>query len=422
MLARFFYSLILTLVSPFLLYSLYKKKRGKPSVGKRWKEHFGFTPYIPSCHNPIWIHAASVGETLAVTPFIKRLKSRHPEIKIVLTTTTSTGAEQAERLGDLVTHRYTPVDFSFAIKKFIKIIKPSQLIIVETELWPNTLNVVSKANIPITLLNARLSEKSYRGYKKVLPLFIPMAKQLSKVLCQYEDDAARFAKLGVAQTKLVVTGSIKFDISITDIVLTQGNQLREQLGKGRPIWIAASTHDGEDQQLLSVHRQLLSTIPEALLVLVPRHPERFFNVTKLSKEFGFRTLTRSSGSAISHDVQVYVGDTMGEMLTLMQASDVCFMGGSLVGKKVGGHNLLEPAALGMPLIIGPSYYNFTDITHALVEANACKIVHDQVDILTQLNIWLTDKQQREISGQQALSVVNKNTGAIERSLDQIAQV
>ncbi len=422
MLARFFYSLILTLVSPFLLYSLYKKKRGKPSVGKRWKEHFGFTPYIPSCHNPIWIHAASVGETLAVTPFIKQLKSRHPEIKIVLTTTTSTGAEQAERLGDLVTHRYTPVDFSFAIKKFIKIIKPSQLIIVETELWPNTLNVVSKANIPITLLNARLSEKSYRGYKKVLPLFIPMAKQLSKVLCQYEDDAARFAKLGVAQAKLVVTGSIKFDISITDSVITQGNQLRELLGKDRPIWIAASTHDGEDQQLLSVHRQLLSTIPEALLVLVPRHPERFFNVTKLSKEFGFRTLTRSSGSAISHDVQVYVGDTMGEMLTLMQASDVCFMGGSLVGKKVGGHNLLEPAALGMPLIIGPSYYNFTDITHALVEANACKIVHDQVDILTQLNIWLTDKQQREISGQQALSVVNKNTGAIERSLDQIAQV
>lgn len=422
MLARFFYSLILTLVSPFLLYSLYKKKRGKPSVGKRWKEHFGFTPYIPSCHNPIWIHAASVGETLAVTPFIKRLKSRHPEIRIVLTTTTSTGAEQAERLGDLVTHRYTPVDFSFAIKKFIKIIKPSQLIIVETELWPNTLNVVSLANIPITLLNARLSEKSYRGYKKVLPLFIPMAKQLSKVLCQYEDDAARFAKLGVAQAKLVVTGSIKFDISITDTVLTQGNQLRELLGKDRPIWIAASTHDSEDQQLLSVHRQLLSTIPEALLVLVPRHPERFVNVTKLSKEFGFRTVTRSSGSAISHDVQVYVGDTMGEMLTLMQASDVCFMGGSLVGKKVGGHNLLEPAALGMPLLIGPSYYNFTDITHALVEANACKIVHDQVDILTQLNIWLTDKQQREISGQQALSVVNKNTGAIERSLDQIAQV
>ena len=422
MLARFFYSLILTLVSPFLLYSLYKKKRGKPSVGKRWKEHFGFTPHIPSCHNPIWIHAASVGETLAVTPFIKQLKSLHPEIKIVLTTTTSTGAEQAERLGDLVTHRYTPVDFSFAIKKFIQIIKPSQLIIVETELWPNTLNVVSLANIPITLLNARLSEKSYRGYKKVLPIFIPMAKQLSKVLCQYEDDAARFAKLGVAQTKLVVTGSIKFDISITDIVLTQGNQLREQLGKGRPIWIAASTHDSEDQQLLSVHRQLLSTIPEALLVLVPRHPERFVNVTKLSKEFGFRTVTRSSDSAISHDVHVYVGDTMGEMLTFLQASDVCFMGGSLVGKKVGGHNLLEPAALGMPLLIGPSYYNFTDITHALVEANACKIVHDQVDILTQLNIWLTDKQQREISGQQALSVVNKNTGAIERSLDQIALV
>lgn len=420
MLFRLFYSLILTLASPFLLYNLYKKKRGKPSVGKRWKEHFGFTPYIKNCHKPVWIHAASVGETLAVTPFIKQLKTTHPEIKIVLTTTTSTGAEQAERLGELITHRYTPVDFSFAIKKFIEIIKPSQMIIVETELWPNTLNVVSQANIPITLLNARLSEKSYRGYQKVLPLFTPMAKQLSKVLCQYEDDAMRFAKLGVNQDKLVVTGSIKFDISITDTVINQGNQLRGWLGKKRPIWIAASTHEGEDEQLLSVHRHLLSNIPEALLILVPRHPERFTHVAKLIKELGFRTVTRSSGSVINHDVQVYLGDTMGEMLTFLQASDVCFMGGSLIGKKVGGHNLLEPAALGIPMITGPSYYNFTDITQALVAAKACRITHDQTEITSQLITWLNDKDLREFSGKMALSFVDINTGAIERSLDQIS--
>lgn len=389
-------------------------------MGKRWKEHFGFTPTIPNCQQPIWIHAASVGETIAVTPLIKQLKSRHPEVDIVLTTTTSTGAEQAERLGDLVTHRYTPVDFSFAINKFIQIIKPAQLLIVETELWPNTLNTVSQANIPITLLNARLSEKSYRGYKKILPLFTPMAKQLSTVLCQYDDDAARFAKLGVAREKLVVTGSIKFDISITDSVVAQGNHLREQLGENRPIWIAASTHEGEDEQLLSAHRQLLSTTPKALLILVPRHPERFTHVTKLAQELGFPTVSRSSGSTINRDTQVYVGDTMGEMLTLMQASDVCFMGGSLLGRKVGGHNMLEPAALGIPTLTGPSYYNFTDITHALVAAKACKIIHDEADIVTQLTVWLTDKQKRTACGQQALSVVNKNTGAIKRTLAQIA--
>ncbi|MGY5613759.1 lipid IV(A) 3-deoxy-D-manno-octulosonic acid transferase [Vibrio brasiliensis] len=419
MLARFLYSLLLTLVAPLLLYSLYKKKQGKPSVGKRWKEHFGFTPTIPNCQQPIWIHAASVGETIAVTPLIKQLKSRHPEVDIVLTTTTSTGAEQAERLGGLVTHRYTPVDFSFAISKFIRVIKPSQLIIVETELWPNTLNVVGKAGIPITLLNARLSEKSYRGYKKVLPLFIPMAKQLSKVLCQYHDDAERFFNLGVDKEKLVVTGSIKFDISITDTVLTQGNQLREQLGKDRPVWIAASTHEGEDKQLLSVHRQLLSYLPECLLIIVPRHPERFSNVAKLSQELGFLTVTRSSGNVIEQETQVYLGDTMGEMLTLMQASDVCFMGGSLIGKKVGGHNLLEPAALGIPTLTGPSYYNFTDITHALVASGACKITDNAESIVSQLKFWLMDKQQRQASGQQALSVVNKNTGAINQSLAQI---
>lgn len=388
-------------------------------MGKRWKEHFGFTPAIPDCKQPIWIHAASVGETIAVTPLIKQLKSRHPGVDIVLTTTTSTGAEQAERLGDLVTHRYTPVDFSFAISKFIQVIKPSQLIIVETELWPNTLNVVSKAGIPVTLLNARLSDKSYRGYKKVLPLFTPMARQLSKVLCQYHDDAERFCSLGVDKEKLVVTGSIKFDISITDAVLTQGNQLREQLGKDRPVWIAASTHEGEDKQLLSVHRQLLSCIPECLLIIVPRHPERFSDVAKLSQELSFLTVTRSSGNVIEQETQVYLGDTMGEMLTLMQASDVCFMGGSLIGKKVGGHNLLEPAALGIPTLTGPSYYNFTDITHALVAADACKITDNEESIVSQLKVWLMDKLQRQASGQQALSVVSKNTGAINQSLAQI---
>ncbi|UPQ88095.1 lipid IV(A) 3-deoxy-D-manno-octulosonic acid transferase [Vibrio sinaloensis] len=419
MIARAIYSTILTLVAPLLLYGLYKKKPGKPSVGKRWKEHFGFTPAIPNCQQPIWIHAASVGETLAVTPFIKQLKSRHADVSIVLTTTTPTGAEQAKRLGELVTHRYMPVDFSFAVERFIDVISPSQLIIVETELWPNTIKAVSQAGIPITLLNARLSEKSCRGYQKIAALFRPITQQLTKVLCQFHDDAQRFADLGVDKDKLIVTGSIKFDISVTDAVIDQGNQLRQELGTQRPLWIAASTHEGEDEQIFSAHQKLLSEIPNALLLIVPRHPERFQKVAALAKRLGFPTVTRSSGKSVSSDTQVYVGDTMGEMLTLMQASDVCFMGGSLIGKKVGGHNLLEPAALGKPILTGPSFYNFTDITHALVAADGCKISHNTEEIVTHLKVWLKDDLLRESTGQKALSVVQQNTGAIERSLAQI---
>lgn len=419
MLIRWLYTLLLACASPFLLYSLYKKKEGKPSVGNRWKEHFGVTPPLKSSGQPIWIHAASVGETVAVTPFIKALKAHNPDLTILLTTTTSTGAEQAARLGDLVCHRYTPVDFSFAIKRFIHIVRPSQLIIVETELWPNTLNEVSKSGIPITLLNARLSEKSYSGYLKISPLVKLMTKQLSKVLCQFEADAKRFNKLGVSESNLVVTGSIKFDITITDTVLLKGDQLREQLGQHRPIWIAASTHEGEEETLLSVHKQLLIDIPNALLVVVPRHPERFRSVTALSKSKGLSTVARSSKVPTTANTQVYIGDTMGEMLTLLQAADVCFMGGSLLGKKVGGHNLLEPAALRKPTIIGPSYYNFTDITHALEAAGACIISQDKLEITSQLKQWLIDQKSREKSGAQALTVVRKNTGAIEKSLAQL---
>lgn len=419
MLIRWLYTLLLACASPFLLYSLYKKKEGKPSVGNRWKEHFGITPPLESSQRPIWIHAASVGETVAVTPFIKALKTRYPDTTVLLTTTTSTGAEQAARLGNLVSHRYTPVDFTFAIKRFIRTVQPAQLIIVETELWPNTINEVSKSKIPVTLLNARLSEKSYNGYRKIFPLIKPMTRQLSKVLCQFDADAERFIRLGVDDNNLTVTGSIKFDITITDSIFSKGNQLRTQLGQDRPVWIAASTHEGEDEILLSIHKQLLSDISNALLIVVPRHPERFKKVTTLSASMGLSTVTRSSNSATTTNTQVYVGDTMGEMLTLLQSADVCFMGGSLVGKKVGGHNLLEPAALGKPTVTGPSYYNFTDITHALEAVGACIITQDNVEITNNLKHWLTDQKSREMSGAQALKVVERNTGAIEKTLAQL---
>ncbi|EJL9415288.1 lipid IV(A) 3-deoxy-D-manno-octulosonic acid transferase [Vibrio cholerae] len=421
MLLRTLYTLLLTLAAPFLLYGLYRRRQGKPSVGKRWKEHFGITPPLKTTNSPIWIHAASVGETLAVTPLIKQIKQRSPNTPILLTTTTPTGAEQAEKLADWVEHRYTPIDFSFAVRGFLRRVRPCQLIIVETELWPNTLHAVAKAGLPITLVNARLSEKSYRGYQRIRPFFNCMTKHISLVLCQFADDAQRFIRLGVAETKIKITGSIKFDISITDEVIAQGEALRTALGNHRPIWIAASTHQSEDEIVLAAHQAILKQHPDALLILVPRHPERFAAVHKLAASL-FSVQTRSSQQTIASDTQVYLGDTMGEMLVLLGASDVCFMGGSLVGKKVGGHNLLEPAALAKPIITGPSFYNFTEITHALMNAHACVIADQPETIAKQVNHWFSDAQERQQCGKNALAIVMQNRGALENTLTELGFV
>ncbi|HGF7228129.1 TPA: lipid IV(A) 3-deoxy-D-manno-octulosonic acid transferase, partial [Vibrio cholerae] len=369
MLIRSLYSLLLLLAAPFMLYSLYKKKPSKPAFGSRWQEHFGNTPPLSTDSKPIWIHAVSVGESLAAIPLIKAIKAKNRQQMIVVTTTTSTGAEQIAKLGDLVEHRYMPFDFSFAVRSFLRAIKPAKLLIIETELWPNTLKTVHKANIPIIVVNARLSEKSLRNYAKFKPLFNLIHPCLSKVLCQTQADADRFAQLGVAHDKLNVTGSIKFDIYIDDEVKIKGSELRTQLGQDRFIWIAASTHKGEDEQVLEAHQKILAAHPDALLILVPRHPERFNDVFNLCQQEGFNTVRRTSGLVTTETTQVYLGDTMGEMLILLSTADICFMGGSLLGDKVGGHNVLEPAALGIPIITGPSYYNFKEIIGAMIESN-----------------------------------------------------
>lgn len=415
MLIRFAYTLLLLLACPFLLLGLYKKKPGKPSFGARWKEHWGITPKTEAI-SPIWIHAVSVGETIAITPVIKAMKKNNPNQAIVLTTTTSTGAEQAEKLGDLVEHRYMPIDFSWCVAGFIRSIKPQKMLIMETELWPNTLHTVSKAGIPITVLNARLSEKSCQRYAKFQSVFNLLAKNITQILCQHGEDARRFERLGIDKNALHVTGTIKFDITIPTSTIEASQSLRIKLGANRPIWIASSTHQGEDEILFQAHKQLLEVIPNALMLIVPRHPERFESVTELSKKSGFETITRTSNHSVSEGVQVYIGDTMGEMLILLGAADVCFMAGSLIGDKVGGHNLLEPAALGMPLINGPSYFNFSDITKQLLDNNAVVICETPNEIEEQLATLLSQPEKAKEMGQAALNVVEKNRGALGRTL------
>ncbi|MDH6027907.1 lipid IV(A) 3-deoxy-D-manno-octulosonic acid transferase [Vibrio splendidus] len=409
MLIRTLYTAVLTLAAPILLFGLYKNKPNKPKFGARWKEHFGFTPKLVSDVSPIWIHAVSVGESIAAVPLIKELKKQAPNQPILVTTTTSTGAEQIKKLGDLVEHRYMPIDFSFAVKGFLKAIKPTQMLIIETELWPNTLNVVHNARIPITVVNARLSEKSCNNYAKVQPLFNLLHPCLTKILCQTESDAARFECLGVDKNKLAITGSIKFDIQISDEVREKGKALRAELGANRPVWIAASTHKGEDEQVLDAHQKVLEAHLNALLIIVPRHPERFDSVFELCQAQGFETVRRTSQSSQSESTQVYLGDTMGEMLILIGAADICFMGGSLIGDKVGGHNVLEPAALGVPVITGPSYYNFTEIVELLSQDSICELAKDSNELAHKIAQYFLAHEPKQSVDHKNLSVLSSYT-------------
>ncbi|MCW4446375.1 lipid IV(A) 3-deoxy-D-manno-octulosonic acid transferase [Vibrio splendidus] len=419
MLIRLFYTLLLALVAPLLLFGLYKSKPNKPKFGRRWKEHFGITPRIKSNQRPIWIHAVSVGESIAAVPLIKELKKQNPDQTIVVTTTTSTGAEQIEKLGELVEHRYMPIDFSFAVKGFLKAVNPTHMLIIETELWPNTLHQVSKFGVPITVVNARLSEKSRNSYSKFQPVFNIIEPCLTNILCQSPSDADHFESLGVPKSKLVITGSIKFDIQISDEVREKGKALRKELGESRSVWIAASTHEGEDQIILDAHKQVLKDQPDSLLILVPRHPERFDSVVELCQSSGFTT-TRRTNADIEPDKQpqVYVGDTMGEMLVLIGAADVCFMGGSLLGDKVGGHNVLEPAALGVPVITGPSYFNFKEITDELLIQGGI-IVSTANDLSGHISQMIEYKEIRNTTSQVAKAFSQLNQGSLITTLNAI---
>lgn len=407
---RWLYTLLLTLAAPFLLVGLYRKRPGKPAVGERWQEHFGRTPNIEGA--PIWLHAVSVGEVLAANPVISALQQAYPDVPILITTTTATGAEQAMRIKG-VNHRYMPVDFPFAIRGFLRAVSPRLCVIMETELWPNTLHHVSRAGVPITIINARLSEKACHHYQKIAPLFRAMSQHIDLILCQHTTDKARFAALGVPAEKLSAVGSVKFDIKAVNPDL--GAALRDARGE-RPCWIAASTHAGEDAIMLAAHSILLRDYPDALLIMVPRHPERFDDVSQQVAAQGLSIQRHTQGEALATSTQVYLGDTMGEMMMYLASADVVVMAGSFLGAKVGGHNLLEPAALSKPLLTGPSYYNFQVIGDALIDAGALQVCNDSQDLAAKIGAFFNAPPLAAQAGKAGLAVVEENRGAVERTL------
>ncbi|SKC33875.1 3-deoxy-D-manno-octulosonic acid transferase [Photobacterium piscicola] len=420
MLVRVFYTLLLALAAPLLLWGLYRTKPGKPRFGARWKEHFGFTPRLATTTAPIWIHAASVGEAIAIVPVIKALKQAYPEQAIVVTTTTSTGAEQVAKLGELVEHRYMPIDFAWCVRGFLKTIKPQLFLIVEKELWLNTLSCVHNQKIPTIIVNARLSERSAKRYHSFSFFTHQLLNKIDKILCLHDDDAQRFIDIGAQQHQIAVTGSIKYDITIANTVFEQAQSLRQQLGKHRPIFVAASTHQGEDEQVLDAYQLVQQQFTNALVIIVPRHPQRFDSVAKLAIDRGLNVHRRTDTTPIKANTQLYLADTMGEMLVMLATADVTFMGGSLVGEKVGGHNLLEPAAVAKPAITGPSFYNFEDITQQLLTAGAIEICQDSHQLALQLIALFNDPERQQKMGAQGQRIVLENQGAVDKTVTNIS--
>ena len=419
MLVRVFYTLLLALAAPLLLWGLYRTKPGKPHFGARWKEHFGFTPRLATTTAPIWIHAASVGEAIAIVPVIKALKQAYPEQAIVVTTTTSTGAEQVAKLGELVEHRYMPIDFAWCVRGFLNAIKPKLFLIVEKELWLNTLMCVHQQKIPTIIVNARLSERSAKRYQSFSFFTHQLLNKIDKILCLHDDDAQRFIAIGAQQHQIAVTGSIKYDITIANTVFEHAQNLRQQLGAQRPIFVAASTHQGEDEQVLDAYQAVLQQYPDAMVIIVPRHPQRFDSVAKLAIERGLTVHRRTDTTPIKANTQLYLADTMGEMLVMLATADVTFMGGSLVGEKVGGHNLLEPAAVEKPAITGPSFYNFEDITQQLLAAGAIEICQNSHQLAQQLVTLFNDPERQQHMGAQGQKIVIENQGAVNKTIANI---
>ncbi|WP_095144713.1 MULTISPECIES: lipid IV(A) 3-deoxy-D-manno-octulosonic acid transferase [unclassified Pseudomonas] len=420
---RTLYTALFYLGLPLVAIRLWLRSRKAPAYAKRIGERFsiGLPVMQPG---GLWVHAVSVGESIAAAPMIRALLERYPQLPITVTCMTPTGSERIHAMfanEPRIQHCYLPYDLPCAAARFLDRVQPRLAVIMETELWPNHIHQCAKRGIPVALANARLSERSARGYGRFSRLTQPMLAEMSLFAVQTEAEAERFRQLGARPETVQVTGSIKFDLSIDPQLLQRAARLREQWqAVERPVWIAASTHEGEDEVVLAAHRQLLGSHPDALLILVPRHPERFNSVFELCQQQGFNTVRRSTSMAVNDDTSVLLGDTMGELLFLYALADSAFVGGSLVPN--GGHNLLEPAALAKPVLSGPHLFNFLEIAALMRSADALQEVEDAQGLAVAVQRLFelpTDAQRMAEAG---LNVMRANQGALQRLLDGLGRL
>ncbi|HPF58253.1 MAG TPA: lipid IV(A) 3-deoxy-D-manno-octulosonic acid transferase [Candidatus Competibacteraceae bacterium] len=405
---RLLYNGLLYLLLPLVLLRVYWRGRRDPGHRQRWRERLGFVP--PLSPGSLWIHAVSVGEVRAALPLIQALLDRYPERLLLVTTATLTGSRQVqEALGERVRHAYAPYDLPGAVQRFLHQTRPQMTIIMETELWPNLLRQCAAAGIPVLIANARLSERSAHGYARFRRFTASMLQDITLIAAQADADAERFRALGAPRVE--VTGNLKYDLKVPGTLLEQGQLLRQKwLGEQRPIWIAASTHAGEDEQILQAFAQVRTDWPDLLLVLTPRHPERFESVAELCRQRGFTMIRRSEHQSCTPDTAIFLGDSMGELLLFYATADLAFVGGSLV--PTGGHNVLEPALLGLPVLFGPHMFNFTEASERLLEAAAAWKIMDAEELALTVSRLLADPQSGREAGQRGRHVVEDHRGAL----------
>jgi 3-deoxy-D-manno-octulosonic-acid transferase len=415
---RRLYTLLWYLLLPGVMLRLWWRGRLSPEYRRRWKERLG---YVPSIQAPatVWVHAVSVGEVQAAVPVVKALRKRHPELAIVLTTMTPTGSERVRQvLAEAVSHAYAPYDLPGAIKRFLRAVRPRLLLLIETELWPNLIHVCHTQGVPVVVGNARMSERSARNYRMLAPFTARMLQEVTVVAAQGRNDAERFIALGAEPMRVQVTGNVKFDIKLPPSLWEQAQVMRRLWGTNRAVWAAASTHEGEEELILHALAAVKQAVPDSLLVLVPRHPERFARVADLCRRRGHAIVLRSNQRPCPADTVIFLGDSMGELPLFYAASDLAFVGGSLV--PVGGHNLVEPAACGIPVLFGPHTFNFEEISEMILEAGAGARVNDSEQLAHAVSAYLLDPNLRHRVGETARALADGNRGAVDRLMRLVA--
>ena len=408
--SRVLYSLMLYLLLPWALLHLVWRARRQPDYLEHVGERFGIFPdNMPS--RVIWIHAVSVGETRAAEPLIKALQARHPDHRILLSHGTPTGRQTGVELySDQVERCYLPYDFSWAARRFLRRFRPVAGVFMETEIWPNLIRASVRSTVPVYLVNARMSEKSARGYRRIGRLTRGALSQLSCIGAQTERDAQRLTDLGAKDVR--ITGNIKFDRLAPAQMLALGTTLRDSFGTQRPVFLAASTREGEEAMILDVVADLAVT--GLLTVIVPRHPQRFDEVAALAGQRGFKIQHRSENRPIAADTRIVIGDSMGEMFAYYAACDVAFIGGSLL--PLGGQNLLEACAVGRPVVVGPHTFNFEDATRGAIEADAAIRVSNAQELAGTVGRLLVDADRRRVMSEAGKRFTDAHRGATEKTL------
>ncbi|MFT5611595.1 MAG: 3-deoxy-D-manno-octulosonic-acid transferase [Arenicella sp.] len=415
------YRILLNLAIPFGVIGLLLRGFKNPKYWQRWAERFGFVPDDVSQAAPfdLWIHAVSVGEARAAAPLVKQVLQAHPEHKILVTTTTPTGSDMVKMmLHDSVSHCYFPYDLGWAMQRFAGTIEARMALIMETEIWPNMIAAVKKSGSQLVYTNVRLSERSYLRYAKFPSMVARTLAQVDHFAVQGALDRKHLQLLGVPDHKISETGSIKFDVNVPPSLKESAEVLRRQLGQDRLIWIAGSTREGEEGRILSVYKHLKTEFPSLLLVLVPRHPERFDVIARKIQRRELVCIRRSENTAdLDANVDVYLGDTMGELSLMYASSDLAFVGGSL--EPLGGQNILEPSALGVPVVFGPHMFNFPDISRWAVKEGAGKMVQDSEELESVVRELLANPNLRDDMGSRGLHLIEAHRGALDKNFQML---